>query len=103
MYEKLLIQNGANFVPSIHLKNGVFGLSRHCITFSQDITKMCDELPQRRETLLTCIRSKGNKDTSPIFPTRFVVNRQKIVDALLWLKKHNTCYRNIKIQNENFD
>ena len=73
-----------------------FGLSRHCVTFPQDITKMCDELPQRKGTLLKFIRNIGNKDTLSIFPTKLAVDRQKVVDALLWLKKHNPVYRTIK-------
>ena len=46
MYEKLLIRRCANFVPSVHLKNGIFGINGHCVTFPQDITDMCVELPQ---------------------------------------------------------
>ena len=68
MYEKLLIRRYANFVPSVHLKNGIFGLKGHCVTFPQDITQMCDELPQRKETLLTFVRNIGNKDTDAVFP-----------------------------------
>ena len=41
MYKKLLIHRCANAVPSVHLKNGVFGLKGHCVTFPQDITEMC--------------------------------------------------------------
>ena len=48
MYEKLLIRRCANFVPSVHLRNGIFGINGHCVTFPQDITEMCDELPQRK-------------------------------------------------------
>jgi hypothetical protein len=29
-------------VPSIHLSNGTFALKGHCVTFPQDITKMCN-------------------------------------------------------------
>jgi hypothetical protein len=103
MYEKLLIWRCANFVPSVHLKNGVFGIKGHCVTFPQDITEMCNELPQRKDTLITFIRNIGNKDTSAIFPTRLTVNRNRVVAALEWLQKHNPFYRNIKITHSNFD
>lgn len=103
MYEKLLIRRCANFVPSVHLKNGIFGLKGHCVTFPQDITEMCDELPQRKETLVTFLRNIGNKDTDNVFPTSLRVNRLKVVNALKWLQKHNPFYRNIKIKEENFD
>ena len=52
MYEKLLIRRCANFVPSVHLKNGIFGLKGHYVTFPQDITEMCDEFLQRKKLYL---------------------------------------------------
>ena len=103
MYEKLLIRRCANFVPSVHLRNGVFGIKGHCVTFPQDITGMCDELPQRKETLVTFIRNIGNKDTEAVFPTSLRVNRIKVVNALRWLQKHNPFYKNITIKEENLD
>jgi len=103
MYEKLLIRRCANFVPSVHLKNGIFGLKGHCVTFPQDITEMCDELPQRKETLLTFLRNIGNKDTDAVFPISLRVNRLKVLNALKWLQKHNPFYRNIQIKEENLD
>ena len=98
MYEKLLIRRCANFVPSVHLKNGVFGINGHCVTFPQDITEMCDELPQRKETVVTFMRNIGNKDTDNVFPTSLRVNHHKVVKALKWLQKHNPFYRNITIK-----
>ena len=103
MYEKLLIRRCANFVPTIHLKNGIFASKGHSVTFPQDITEMCNELPQRQETILTFIRNIGNKDKSAVFPTSLRVNRKKIINALLWLKKHNIFYKNIQIKEENLD
>ena len=103
MCEKLLIRRCANFVPSVHLKNGVFGIKGHCVTFPQDITQMCNELPQRRETLLTFVRNLGNENTSKMFPTRLTVNRFKVVRALKWLQKHNPFYKSVTIKDENFD
>ena len=82
MYEKLLIRRCANFVTSVHLKNGIFGQKGHCVAFSQDITEMCDELPQRKETLLTFLRNIGNKDTDAVFPISLRVNRLKVLNAL---------------------
>ena len=103
MYEKLLIRRCANFVPSVHLRNGIFGINGHCVTFPQDITEMCDELPQRKETLLTFVRNIGNKDTDNVFPTSLRVNRLKVVNALKWLQKHNPFYRNIRINEDNLN
>jgi len=64
---------------------------------------MCDELPQRKETLLTFVRNIGNKDTDAVFPISLRVNRLKVLNALKWLKKHNPFYRNIQIKEENSD
>ena len=100
MYEKLLIRRCANFVPTVHLRNGVFALKGHAVTFPQDITEMCDELPQRKETIVTFIRNIGNKDTTSVFPTSLRVNRMKVLNALLWLKKHNPFYANIQIKEK---
>lgn len=103
MAEKLLIRRAANMVPSVHIRNGIFGLKGHCVTFPQDISQMCDELPQRKETIVTFIRNIANKETSKVYPTSLKVNRNRVVTALLWLKKHNPFYRNISIQERNFD
>lgn len=103
MYEKLLIRRCANFVPSVHLKNGIFGIKGHCVTFPQDISTMCDELPQRKETLVTFLRNIGNKDTDNVFPTSLRVNRYKVINALKWLQKHNPFYGNVTIKEDNLD
>ncbi len=59
MAEKLLIRRCANFVPSIHLSIGTFALKGHCVTFPQDITEMCNELPLRKEAVVVFIRYIG--------------------------------------------
>jgi hypothetical protein len=103
MAEKLLIQRYANFVPSIHLSNGTFALNGHCITFSQDITEMCNELPLRKEAVVVFIRYIGNKDTSAVYSKSLRVNKQNVLEALLWLKKHNAHYASITINDSNLD
>ena len=101
--ERRLIRRCATFVPSIHLSNGNFALKGHCATFPQDITHMCDELPNRKETILVFIRYIGNKDTSAVYPKSMRVNRQNVTKALLWLKKHNPHYKNVTIKKSNLD
>jgi len=99
--EQLLIQRCATFVPSIYLSNGNFVLKGHCVTFPQDITHMCDELPNRKETILVFILYIGNKDTFAVYPKSMRVNRRHIIEALLWLKKHNPHYKNVTIKKSN--
>ena len=103
MYEKLLIRRCANFVPTVHLRNGVCAIKGHAVTFPQSITEMCDELPQRKETIVTFIRNLGNKSTSAVYPTTMRVNRKKVLTALLWLKKYNPFYANVQIKEDNLD
>ena len=103
MAEKLLIRRCSNFIPSVHIKSGIFGIRGHCVTFPQDITQMCDELPQRKESIVTFVRNIGNSSTSSISPSYLKVNKNKVIEALLWLKKHNIFYKNIQIKEDNFD
>lgn len=64
---------------------------------------MCDELPQRKESIVTFVRNIGNSSTSSISPSYLKVNKNKVIEALLWLKKHNIFYKNIQIKEDNFD
>ena len=41
--------------------------------------------------------------TSAVYPTTLRVNRMKVLNALVWLKKHNPFYANIHIKEENLD
>jgi hypothetical protein len=66
--ERLLIQRCATFVPSVQLSNGTFALKGNCVTFPQDITQMCNELPHRKEQVLVFMHYIGNKDTSAVYP-----------------------------------
>ena len=101
--KRLLIQRCATFVPSVHLSNGTFALKGYCVSFPQDIIQMWDELPHRKEQELVFIRYIGNKDTSVVYPKSMRVNRQNVINALLWLKKHNPHYSNVTINESNMD
>ena len=103
MAEKLLIRRCASFVPSINLSNGTFALKGHCVAFPQDITKMCNKLPLRKEAVFVFIHYIGNKDTSAVYPKSLCVNKQNVLKALLWLKKHNPHYADITINELNLN
>jgi hypothetical protein len=77
--EWLLSQRCATFVPSVHLSNDTFALKGHCVTFPQDITQMCNELPHRKEQELVFIRYIGNKDTSAVVVGRLDLYRTKVL------------------------
>jgi hypothetical protein len=103
MAEKLLIRRYAPIIPSVHMKHGYFGSKGHCITFPQDLTEICSELPQRKETVITFIRYLGKKDKSAVYPKHMLVNRERVLTALKWLKSHNSCYKDITIQESNLE
>jgi hypothetical protein len=87
----------------VHLSNGVFALKGHCVTFPQDISAMCNELPLCKETMVVFIRYMGNKDTCDVYPTSLCVKRQNMLEALLWLKKHNPLYSDTSIRESNLN
>jgi hypothetical protein len=101
--EQLLIRRCANYVPSVHLSNGTFALKGHCVTFPQDISDMCNDLPLWKEAIVVFIRYIGNKDTSAVYPKSLRVNRRNVLEALVWLKKHNPFYADVRINEANLD
>lgn len=103
MAEKLLIRRYAPIIPSVHIKHGFFGSRGHCITFPQDISEICNELPQRKETVVTFIRYLGKKNSSAVYPKHMLVDRERVIIALKWLKTHNSCYKDITIRESNLD
>ena len=76
MAEKLLVRRCAPYIPSHHLKGGNFGLKGHCVAFAQDITEMCDELPNRKETVVTFVREMGNKSNHSMLLRHLKVNKK---------------------------
>ena len=47
MHKKLLVFCCANFFPTVHLSAGILAIKGYCVTFPQDITDMCNELPHK--------------------------------------------------------
>ncbi len=103
MAEKFLIRRCSNYVPLVHLSNGTFALKGHCVTFPQDISAMCNVLPLRKETMVEFIQYLGNKDTCAVYPKSLRVKRKNMLEALIWLKKHNPFYSNTSIRENNLD
>jgi hypothetical protein len=103
MAEKCLIGRCENYDPSVHLSNGFFALKGHRITFPQDISTMCNKLPLHKESMLVFIRYIGSKDTCAVYPKYLHVNRRNVLEALIWLKRHNPFYAVVCIREENLD
>jgi hypothetical protein len=85
--EKLLIQRVSPLIPVIHKKNGILGSRRHVVSFFQDITDICSELPRLPSdvTMIKVVRTGTTVDRENL-QNIFSVNRYKILNALLWLK-----------------
>ncbi len=45
----------------------------------------------------------GNKDTCAVYPRSLHVNRGNVLEALLWLKRHNSFYADVCVREENLD
>ena len=101
--EGLLIRRFSPYIPSIHIRNGTFGILGHCCTFPQNVDELCDVLPQRKETILTFVCHMTSKGSNVSSPKHLRVNRQRVLDALHWLKIHHTGYRNICIEASNLN
>lgn len=103
MAEKLLIRRYAPFIPTQHIRNGVYGIKGHCVTFPQDITGVCNELPRQQKSVVTFIRHLSNKDHTESLPKQLKVRRDKVLNALRWLKIHHVGYHSITILESNLD
>ena len=103
MSEQLLIRRCAPYIPCVHISGGFMGIKGHCVAFPQNITDMCNVLPQRPESVVTFIRQMGNKDTSAVFLKHMRVSKKKVVNALQWLKLHHEGYHDITIDVTQLD
>ena len=101
--EKLLIRRCSPFIPSMHIKDGIFGINGHCVCFPQDIDSMCNELPQTKSNMVIFIRHMSDRHTNLGKSKHYRVNKERVLRALHWLKKHHRGYHNITINESNLD
>jgi hypothetical protein len=98
--EKMLIQRVSPVVPLHHIKNGVFGLSGHVCAFEQNISTMASILPRLPTDtavlkVLQVVKSEiGGNET---MVRTFKVRKQKVIDALIFLKTYSKEYNDIII------
>jgi hypothetical protein len=100
--EQMLIQKNAILVPLCNMWQGVLGLNGHTCMFRKDIMSVVNELPRRVIEVLFMTRNIESK-THPgeFFKQIFKIRRSKVLQALRWLKKHHTGYKDIVINEEN--
>eukprot|EP00986_Skeletonema_menzelii_P010076 scaffold4743_cov225-Skeletonema_menzelii.AAC.2 len=103
MAEKLLIRRCSPLIPSHHIRNGVYGIYGHCVTFPQDIDSMCTELPQKESNMVIFVRNLSDRTSGVIHTQHFKVNKEKVLNALRWLKVHHVGYKDIIINESNMD
>lgn len=103
MAEKLLIRRMCPYIPLVHLKKGNIGMKGHCICFPQDISDVCNNLPRQRSQVIKYIRQIGKPDQTTPRVEILKVNRNKVLNALSWLKRHHIGYHDITIEPSNLN
>jgi len=98
MAEKLLIQRVSPLVPVIHIKNGFLGVRGHIVSFFQDISSITTILPRlpSEVSIVKVIHASQTRCGNELRKT-FIVDRERLLKALMWLKKYNYLYKDIII------
>jgi hypothetical protein len=102
MPEKLLIRRYAPFIPAFHMYNGNYALKGHCVSFPQDVHNVCDQLPRKKDSIITVIRELRSASVAGSLHKQYKVNKWRVLNALQWLKIHHSGYHDIEIVPENF-
>ena len=72
----------------------------HVLNVPQDFNAFVTNLPRRVDQLkILVLKKQGANPDLP--PTYFTVNRQRVLDALAWLKNNNPYYHHININHAN--
>jgi hypothetical protein len=81
--EKLLIQHVSPLVPAVHIKNGILGTRGHVVSFFQDISGICTELPRLFTdiTMIKVVRTGVTADGENV-KNVFTINHSRILNAL---------------------
>jgi hypothetical protein len=68
----------------VHVAIGVTGLKGHFACYPQNITELCNELPNRKEEIITFVRKVGGHDTRGLTShiNAFKVRKSKVLAAL---------------------
>ena len=101
--EQLLIANKSSYVALKHVCNGIFGLEGHCACFPQEVDEVFTILPRKQSDVIRVVKQfKAKYDDEDKFSV-FMIRKKKVMNALYWLKKHNSEYKNISIKEEHLD
>jgi hypothetical protein len=88
--EKLLLQQLSPYIPLQHLQHGSYGSKGHVCCFPQRVDDICRSLPrQPNDVRVVRVVKHFRKKNGDTGSTTFRIRRQKVMDALRWLKKYN--------------
>jgi len=96
--EELLIALIHPVISLYQIRGGQYGYKGNVISFSQNVFKFATSLPHPLSSISNLIIvDKKNIDNY----TDFIVNRQRLYNAFLWLKENNPFYKCINLNTEN--
>ncbi|KAK3907153.1 ATP-dependent DNA helicase [Frankliniella fusca] len=98
--EKQLIARVHCVISLYKFKKCQYKYKGQVINFSQDVQSVADHLPHLVEDLDNVVVVKLRNS---IHSEDFVVRKQKVLNALIWLKQNNPYYSDITIDYQNLD
>ena len=99
-----MIQKYSAYVPIHHLYKGQVGAKGHCCAFKQNVMDISLVLPRKPADIKFIQVIKKYKDKSgDVGEKKFIIRREKVMNALRWLKKYNRHYDDIIIAEENMN
>lgn len=100
--EKLLIQKRAVLLPVVHMQKNKLGRKGHAVMFEKNVDDhVCTSLPRTKVEMVYVVRQYTNSTSNEVCQGNFKVQRDKVLRALVWLKKHHIGYRDILIDENN--
>ena len=90
-------------VPCAHLYKGKIGLKGHTVMFKKHIEDICNELPRKKVNMICLVKEYTSSSTNELRHQSFLIRRDKVLNALSWLKNHHPGYNDITIAQENLN
>src|SRR3954451_21680777 len=97
--EEMLIAQVFTVITVYWLRGGQTGYRENVINFPQDIREFTTQLP-RHPSSLNVLVVRRQSTNGPTEFRDFTVRRDKVGNALLWLKSNNRYYKDITIDHE---
>ena len=103
--ECLLIQQISVYIPLFHIKEGQTGIQGNVCAFFQAIDEICKVLPRTNKDVnfIKVIKYFRNKLNHTEGTKTFMIRRNYVIRALIWLKKYNVEYKDITIDESNLN